>query len=221
MKKRLFLFTVFAFFMLNVINLSAQVTIGSDQTPLSGALLDLKEKSSSNAETSTNKGFVLPRIKLTSLTTLSPITKGSGETDAHYAGLTVFNTNNSSPFSKGIYTWDGERWSKAGVRKEVNFFYMPSIELTTSSAISYGPIDIYEKYTQIFGTPKVRGGGPTGNTPASIPVFGRNDLYYYITNYDESVFSDMTLTENGELSYTVSNPPTDGCSYINIVFVIK
>lgn len=97
----------------------AQVTIGSSEVPVSGALLDLKEEPSGIS----NRGLALPRVKLKSLT----ITNGSNlattidqapmipswDKDDH-VGLVVYNIEKIETQAKricpGIHIWDGEIW---------------------------------------------------------------------------------------------------------------
>ncbi|WP_165043457.1 FISUMP domain-containing protein [Dysgonomonas sp. ZJ709] len=99
--------------------LYAQVTIGSNIPPASGALLELKDKNaeSGNLATST-KGLLMPRVSLTSLTNLYPMLTGS-ESDyatqkiAH-VGLMVYNTNVCAPTPTGMNVWDGSKWQLLG-----------------------------------------------------------------------------------------------------------
>lgn len=57
MRKRLT--QIFLVSLMSIVSVNAQVTIGSDETPVQGALLDLKESGN------TTKGLGLPRVKLT------------------------------------------------------------------------------------------------------------------------------------------------------------
>lgn len=49
---------------LTSLGLYAQVTIGSDQLPNEGALLDLKERGPFSGTATATKGLLLPRVKL-------------------------------------------------------------------------------------------------------------------------------------------------------------
>lgn len=98
-------------------NTSAQVTIGSSNPPLEGALLDLKE------DGTTTKGLGMPRVKLTDKDNLYPIfTPGSTEysganktaQDKAHTGLWVYNINKCEPLGSGIYVWDGDMWNRLG-----------------------------------------------------------------------------------------------------------
>ena len=108
--------------------------------------------------------------------------------------------------------------------KFVRFFYMPSVVFDTSNPDPTGPMrtkNLYQEYVNQFtgaGTPGLV--GSTG-APATIPYLPQaEDLYYYITYYDDDVFADLSIDENGVLSYRVIGPGTP-TSFMNIVFVIK
>ncbi|NDV69782.1 FISUMP domain-containing protein [Dysgonomonas sp. 25] len=98
-------------FSLTTISLHGQVTIGSDQAPNKGALLDLTEGAN------TTKGLGLPRVKLTKI---DDITNGdiTGVTAANadeHVGLLVYNTNQCLPGGDiGLHVWDGDKWQQIG-----------------------------------------------------------------------------------------------------------
>jgi len=64
--------------------------------PASGAMLDVK---------STSKGFMPPRVALTSLTDISTVASPA-------AGLMVYNTGTGALKAKGIYYWNDTIWTK-------------------------------------------------------------------------------------------------------------
>jgi hypothetical protein len=108
---------------------SAQVTIGSSITPTEGALLDLKENSPAADNTTSTRGFLLPRVNLTNLKPTAatgvnslPTSIGSSATEnwdleAHI-GLVVFNVKSdqcaSEPIPVGSYVWSGIEWEYLG-----------------------------------------------------------------------------------------------------------
>lgn len=90
---------------------SAQVTIGSQIKPEQGALLDLKETDSKDANST--RGLLLPRVALENEKELAPTVKGitSQKTKAEHAGLVVYNTTNAAPkLCPGLYYWNAEEW---------------------------------------------------------------------------------------------------------------
>lgn len=111
MKQYILLFFILILFGESVV-CSAQVTIGSVSPPVKAALLDLKTKDTIGPDNvSADKGLLLPRVKLSDLTSLEPlvISATTGE-KKDLAGLQVYNMNETSPFSKGVYIWNGESW---------------------------------------------------------------------------------------------------------------
>ena len=95
---------VFLFLFLSF-GIAAQTGIGTT-TPNAAAKLDV---------TSTNKGFLPPRVALTAANVFAPVTGLSGTTElATAAGLLIYNTatagtapNNVVP---GYYYWNGTAW---------------------------------------------------------------------------------------------------------------
>ncbi|MFY7860725.1 MAG: hypothetical protein ACOVP5_00755, partial [Chitinophagales bacterium] len=79
------------------LQLTAQLKIGNNPTTINAnSLLELEH---------TNKGFLLPRLKLSASTLASPLT-------AHIAGMVVYNTDSVSDVSPGFYYNDGTKWVK-------------------------------------------------------------------------------------------------------------
>ncbi|MBD8387258.1 hypothetical protein H7X66_01130 [Dysgonomonas sp. BGC7] len=190
--------------------LQAQVTIGSGIAPDQNALLDLKE----NGSGSSSKGLLLPRVALSSIISSSPLS-------AHIKGMTVYNTattsvGNGYDVSPGFYYNDGARWISLPLGY-TKWFYMPSISINTATTGAGRTLDLYALYKAQFSTPKIKSTG----APTSIHFLPlATDLYYYITDYDASVFSNLSINANGLLTYDVTATATE-CSFINIVFVIR
>jgi len=68
---------------------------------------------------------------------------------------------------------------------------------------------------------KSTGGTPETTAPAEIPNLPlATDMWYYITDYDTSALENLSIDQNGILSYTVKGTGTD-YSFVNVVFVIK
>jgi len=223
MKTRNIKITMFmAIFLLSVISLNAQVTIGSEEAPEKAALLDIKTNSSATGQTTSDGGgLLLPRVEIDDINILGVFGNVTGldtpQEMLKHKGLTVYNIGTTN-VEAGAYIWDGLKWKKAGLKKEINFFYMPSITIDLS--LTPTPIDLYDEYKQQFLQPKVRSTG----APVEIPYFpDPEDLYYYITYYDEDIFTSISIDKYGEMTYVLENvlPANICCSFINIVFVVK
>ncbi|TYB79829.1 tail fiber domain-containing protein [Bizionia myxarmorum] len=87
---------VFIFMFVLQTEVFAQVGIGTT-SPAPGAVLDV---------TSTNKGFLVPRVDIADLSTIAPVTGGTT------AGLLVWNTNATTGI--GYHYWNGSRWIPFG-----------------------------------------------------------------------------------------------------------
>lgn len=197
-----FVFTLFA------VTAFSQVKIGNNpQTINANAMLEIEGA----------KGLLLPRLALEKTTLAAPLT-------AHVAGMTVYNTATVEDVKPGFYYNDGVKWSKMVTTddKAVKFFYMPSIAFDTSQNRTAQTKDLYTEYKNQFSLPAAGHHVISTGAPANgIPYFeNATDLYYYITDYDPAVFTNVTINANGVMTYDVKAATTD-CSLINIVFVIK
>lgn len=188
----------------------AQVTIGSGIAPNKDALIEFKE----NEGGTSSKGLLLPRVSLVSINSANPLS-------AHVKGMIVYNTvttavGNGYDVSPGFYYNDGSKWVSLPLGY-TKWFYMPSISINTSTTTTGSTLDLYTLYKTQFATPKVKSTG----APATIQFLPMpTDLYYYITDYDTAVFSNISINANGVMTYNVTASATES-SYINIVFVIK
>lgn len=211
------------------IHVTAQVTIGSGEPPHNDALLDLKENSGGTA----TKGLLLPRVALTDASLPAPMIN-------HVAGMTVYNTALSPTdgsvdinnyVSPGFYYNTGNRWEKLHLGT-ANWFYMPSIVIDVTTSGNFER-DLYLEYRKQFedivdsstpidspvaGTTLVK--SPDAPNPFT-KIFEADELYYYITGYDTSVFSNLVVTATGKLLYTVDADEVTDATYMNIVFVEK
>ncbi|UKB81633.1 hypothetical protein [Chryseobacterium sp. MEBOG07] len=149
-----------------------------------------------------NKGVLVPRIS-----NLSSIVQPA-------TGLLVYDLNRKC-LSQNTGTPSGPDWICIS-GNIVKFFYMPSVSVNTSTT-GTGTLNLYNLYKNQFSAPRVVSAG----APSQIPFFpSPAELYYYVTDYDTSVFSSVSINASGVMSYNVTAVAT-ACSYINIVFVVK
>lgn len=229
--KKFFLLVMLVMATSSVFHLQAQVTVGSNAEPNAGAVLDLISGG--------NKGLLLPRVALTSTRVFGPLISTDGVVYSnftnHTAGMTVYNTatNNTDlgyEVSPGYYYNDGTKWVRLPQRY-TNWFFMPSVSFDTSTTGTGRTANLYDLYLEQF-TGRVTTNGvisstPTGRfvasvgAPSTVPyVPAATDLFYYVTYYDNTVFSGISITANGVMTYNVIGNATD-CSFINILFVLK
>lgn len=92
-------------------NAKAQITIGGDLPPASGAILQIKDQEASTADpknvTATKGGFILPRVQLTNINSISPFPIIASKDQN---GLVVYNVTDSAPLKPGIYVWENTSW---------------------------------------------------------------------------------------------------------------
>ncbi|MBP2834040.1 hypothetical protein J8281_17725 [Aquimarina sp. U1-2] len=111
-------------------------------------------------------------------------------------------------------------------------FYPPSIEIDASvNSTADETIDLYAQYanqydltqtsTTINGTTVNYQTAKSPDAPNDIPIYGPNDLYYYVTFADTSVFNIISLSNSGILTYRIVGQPTNDNTIINVVFVVK
>ncbi|MDR0194283.1 MAG: hypothetical protein LBI73_04115 [Myroides sp.] len=168
-----------------------------------------------------DKGLLLPRVELTQTTDAAPL-------KAHVEGMTVYNTAKIADVVPGFYYNDGTKWQQMVTtdNKAVKFFYMPTITFDTGVLTKDKPgqqadeKNLYTEYQKQFS---MTSGNAVASTsaPAVIPHYpAATDLYYYVTDYDPTVFSDIKIDDNGVMTYKVIGTGTP-TSIMNIVFVVK
>lgn len=119
MKFSIIVIVFFSFFCLNG---NSQVTIGVDEDPAYGAILQLKDqKNVAVGGANATKGLLLPRVHLTDLNSLADINPDSEDRPepSVHVGLTVYNMNEDvcnfkMPLKRGVYIWNGQTWNLAG-----------------------------------------------------------------------------------------------------------
>ena len=201
------------------ISLQGQVTIGTLEAPDTNALLDLKENSTGTS----TKGLLPPRIALQSTTLPNPMSPPVA------AGMTVYNTATISDVTPGYYYYDGTKWLRLvteGSPVTPKFFYMPSIVLPVDPAdTAYNPgtltftVDLYAHYLSQFNTPQAKNLGAGSGV---LPSYTNSELNYFITYYDTAVFSNVSVSNTGVLTYRlVASPAITEKTYMNIIFEVK
>jgi hypothetical protein len=102
-------FYLFALFVCYGANLTAQVNMGSLNSPHPGAVLDI-------SQTEAELGLLLPRVELSDLTIFQLVNSNANDFDkiqTSGTGMLVYNTRVSieKNLEQGLYTWDGKQWN--------------------------------------------------------------------------------------------------------------
>jgi len=128
---RVFFASCFLHSLASNLQLNAQVTIGTNDPAVGGALLQLKTDASINSNS--KLGMILPRVDLTSKKNLYPMFEDDGggnykigstsytkaDEDIKHTGLWVYNLNtclNQIGSSEGAYVWNSEEWQSLMTR---------------------------------------------------------------------------------------------------------
>ena len=211
-----------AAFLLSLSSVFAQVGINTD-TPKKYSLLDVESK---------DKGVLIPRIALTSIFDRTTVTNIDNTTSSNYENsLLIYNINTTNiegvneytNVTPGYYYWENDRWVRMTSTKDQQFFYMPSIIIPTSAdqvatGSTFGTIDLYSIYKSQFTNAMVK--NPSSSTV--LPIYKMNQLDYYITWYDDSVFTNVKVSDNGVMTYQIkSNADISIGSFMNIIFAVK
>lgn len=187
-------FLQISFFLLSSFTF-AQVGINTPN-PDQSAVLDIYSQ---------DKGMLIPRLSTAKRDAISNPANS----------LLIYDTDKKC-LSQNIGTPSNPDWLCIS-SNAVKMFYMPSVSFDTSATATGRTKDLYTLYKTQFGSPKAK----STSAPASIPFFpSSKDLYYYVTDADPNVFSNITISDDGVMKYDVKAAATD-CSFINIVFVVK
>jgi hypothetical protein len=223
----------------------AQVTIGSDNLPAKGALLELKNlEPSSNIQSVTDAGNItvdanggglgLPRVLLVDRKTLEPFistadsewASGTSKIKEHHAGLTVYNLTNDSlkNLRQGVYVWNGAQWSMMGGER---YFYMPSFNIEVKENKKY-KFNLHKEYIRQFKKTDDNlfvSNNKELKTISSLEngdLYASNELDYVITYYDTAVMKKPEITYDGELSFEVTNMnEISAKTFFTILLVVK
>ena len=146
----------------------------------------------------------------------------------------------------GFYYWEKDRWIRlSNMENNKPFFYMPSILIPThlsqissdeqsirslvlntssesdrSTTTLDGVIDLYAFYKQQFNSSGIIF---NESRSTSLPMYKKNQLDYYITWYDNKIFDEVKVSDDGILTYKVINSGDSVVfgSFMNIVFAVK
>lgn len=101
--------------------------------------------------------------------------------------------------------------------KSSKVFYPPAMTLDASALVTSQTLDLHQQYSILYGTPMV---GST-SAPSAIPTYAEDELYYYLTDYDTSILDNVSIDDNGVMTYDIIAVPSDNCVIVTVVFVVK
>jgi len=102
--------------------------------------------------------------------------------------------------------------------KAARVFYPPSIAIDASTNGTGRTVNLYTEYTDQFASVNTVA---SAGAPAAVPTYAANELYYYVTYSDPTVFDNISISAVGLMTYDIIGQPADYNSLINVVFVVK
>ena len=194
-------------------SVQSQVTIGSQSIPLKGVLLDLKENDEKTGNANSEKGLILPRVILTAIDELSPMLTGL-EPDYQnlkqgYTGLVVYNVNANHPFEKGMYVWDGSKWSPLKVPLQGGSVMAENgLSLSVNGAIKLGGdlmentiLNLNNDYNLIFDSGQGKIGVGTSDPKASLQIENPNNIEPFIMKNVKLITDSKNVIDNPNPTY--------------------
>jgi len=192
------------------------------------------------------EGIIPPRLTGDELKAKDPVYSGDQLATLVYITAGVSSDSEGKTVdvkSPGYYYFDPAlategKWVKVNTNLDspIRFFYMPSIVFNTSSVGTGLRRNLYAEYRAQFTNKQFVSNTGTGgsvgteprntfvkstNAPDTITAIpNANQLYYYVTDYDTTSLANLSIDENGILTYDVIGTGTD-YSFVNIVFVMK
>jgi len=234
MYNKLFFISLFLF--LSSQGLFSQVTVGSAIKPNEGALLDVKQSTTTDGSANSTKGIGLPRVALTAIDDLSPCADNTSDNKLSHRGLTVYNVTDNSDgaqtLKEGLYFWDGDLWQPSGLKAMQGFgpWYqvdnptIPSREVTTDSylnakAVVGGTDVINDAALSVHdnnGTSSTAAFG-TSNSVLDLTATNKGFMIPKIELLDttDAVTIPLTSADKGMLAYNIGTSMSNGLSIWN------
>ena len=196
------------------------VTVGSLDDP--NATLDVRSKGS---VASVPDGILAPKLTGDELAGKDDTTYGENQngalvyvTAAASAGNQTGKTINVK--APGYYYYDAGNsvWATFASNKpeKTEWFYMPPSLIDVEPGEEKS-IDLFNAYNESV-THSIKSGG--ADLSDVCQASSASDFDYYVVNYDNNLFANISISPAGVMTYDVIAPPT-GESYITIVFVRK
>lgn len=193
-------------------------------TEFNNTLLDINDSAGTSGQilTSTGTGVEWASNQQNTVTKTSNSSTSTPATFSFPVGYTpiendFFIYELTSGEHSTIYIYNDGAWEQIAPTKASRIFYPPSIAIDASTTGSGRTINLYTQYTAQFNSPAI---GST-SAPATIPTYNADELYYYVTDYDTSILTINSIDDNGLMTYSVDNVPTNDNTIINVVFVVK
>lgn len=186
-----------------------------------------------------NSGLIIPDVGMNKLNAEgheeSTLVYYSGGSNSAYINQNENSTTENIGSKKGFYYYDHDNngyndWQRI-IRKAQ--FYMPSIVVPTTVNTRH-EVNLYQEYIKQYAHENIsnvykddKSIIPSSDRPIASSVgasplktYRKNDLDYFVVYYDNNVFTNLSITEEGVLTYTVTAEGAKNISaqtFMNIV----
>lgn len=185
-----------------------------------------------HSKDTTNPGLIIPNVSMNKLNAEghveSTLVYYSGGSNSAYINQNENSTTENIGTKKGFYYYNDTDWQRI-IRKAQ--FYMPSIVTPTTQGDH--SINLYEEYLKQYAHKNasnidtrdninIPNDRPIASREGASPLktYRKNDLDYFVVYYDNNVFTNLSITEDGVLTYTVTAEGAKNISaqtFMNIV----
>lgn len=198
------------------------------------ATLHIKAYNKDEDNKDNNPGLIIPDVSKDKLDTREPVESTlvyySDGSNSAYINQNDQSTTENIGSKKGFYYYDGTDWQRI-IRKAQ--FYMPSIVVPTTVNTRH-EVNLYQEYIKQYAHENIsnvykddKSIIPSSDRPIASSVgasplktYRKNDLDYFVVYYDNNVFTNLSITEEGVLTYTVTAEGAKNISaqtFMNIV----
>lgn len=107
------------------------------------------------------------------------------------------------------------------------FFYSPPVDIPLYNAsgvflTGIQTINLYANYQSQMNASATSATSVSSEANNGIPILSPDELIYHVTYYDPAVFTNVSISTSGILSYAIlSNANVTSKTYMNIVFEVK
>lgn len=95
-------------------------------------------------------------------------------------------------------------------------FYPPSIPISITATTTGETLDLHQTYLNLFSSPMV-----SSPSAGSLPTYSETELDYYVLDYDTDTFENVSISDQGIMTYDIKAIPAGNSAYFNVVFKVR
>lgn len=134
--------------------------------------------------------------------------------------LRVRNLSTTTPANHKILVADASGFVKQVETKSIvnqgATVHPPKIPVVITTTGNNFTVDLYQHYANAYTTPIAK--SPSSGT---LGVINRTALDYYVVDVDGNIFSNVSVDNNGVMTYNVIAVPSNNLAYVTAVFQVR